>query len=368
MQTPRALLAWFSSLLLAAATAPAALSPETNPPAAFPALATAPDTGRAGRPWLFAYFRQRYDSRVEIDTNGLTRTIPLPNPMRVEQLHYALSPDGRHWTPLNRNRPIWNQWLRDPYLHPGPDGLWHLVATGGRASRHSGQTNLGPVCLYAESKDLLQWTNLQSLPLMQGVRDESGRPPRNIWAPEWFFDQTQGNYFVFWSSSFEDAGWKNSRLWCARTSDWRTFTPAKVLFQPAYSAIDGTLWAHDGTYFLFHKEEEFGDTKGERRAIRLATAKHLDGPYQVFAGPLNGGQIAPVITEGPEIMPDPLRPGWLLIYDYCMSNGYGVSSSPDLVHWTVEKSVAFPPDARHGCFAHLTAAQAELLHAAFPEQ
>ena len=322
------------------------------------------DGGRNGEgEWLFAYFRQRYESRVEIDTNGVTQTVPLPNPMREEQLHFALSSDGRHWTPLNDNRPVWQQRLRDPYLHRGVDGRWHLVATGGR--QQSGGSNSGPVCLYAESSDLVNWTNVHSLPLMTGVRDENGRAARNIWAPEWIFDSKNGDYFVFWSASFEDQGWKQSRLWFARTRDWQKFTPAKVLFQPPYSAIDGTMWERDGKYFLFHKEEEFGANKGERRAIRLATADQLEGPYKIFEGPLNGGQIAPVITEGPEIMPDPKNRGWLLIYDYCMSNGYGVSASPDLLHWSVEGAVVFPADARHGCFAPITDVEAGRLRERF---
>lgn len=36
-------------------------------------------------PWVFAFFRQRYEGRVEIDADGRTRTAPLPNPMKEEQ-------------------------------------------------------------------------------------------------------------------------------------------------------------------------------------------------------------------------------------------------------------------------------------------
>ena len=117
--------------------------------------------------------------------------------------------------------------------------------------------------------------------------------------------------------------------------------------------IDGTVLERGGAYYLFHKEEEFAVKTGERRAIRLATANRLEGAYQIYQGPLNEGQIAPVITEGPSVMPDPLKPGWLLLYDYCMSNGYGISSSPDLIHWTIEQSVSLPPDARHGSVCRL---------------
>jgi len=163
--------------------------------------------------WLLAYFRQRYEGRVEVDAEGRARQVPLPNPMKVEQLHFALSRDGRHWRPLNDNLPIWNHWLRDPFLGRGPEGGWHLLATGGGGGPSVGETNLGPACLYANSPDLMRWTNARSLRLMRDVRDDRGRLARNIWAPEWFLDQNTGEFILFWSSSFEDAGWKRSRLW-----------------------------------------------------------------------------------------------------------------------------------------------------------
>lgn len=341
------------------------LRPRTGPDTHAPAKS---ESSGGENAWLLAYFRQRYEGRVEIDADGRARQVPLPNPMREEQLHFALSTDGRHWQPLNGNRPVWDHWLRDPFLQRGSDGLWHLLATGGERRRGTTETNLGPTCLYATSRDLFKWENVRSLHLMQGVRDDAGRLARNIWAPEWFLDRPAADTVLLWSSSFEDAGWKRSRLWFSRTRDWQTFTPAKVLFAPPYSVIDGTLLEHGGKYYLFHKEEEFSPATGERRAIRLATADRLEGPYQIHQGPLNQGQIAPVITEGPAVMPDPQKPGWLLLYDYCMSNGYGISSSPDLVHWSIAEPVSLPPDARHGSVARLTPAEAAALRSSFPEK
>jgi hypothetical protein len=200
---------------------------------------------------------------------------------------------------------------------------------------------------------------------MKDVRSDSGTLARNIWAPEWFYDDTAGEYILFWSSSFKDAGWKESRLWYCKTRDWKTFTPAKELFHPSYSVIDGTLLKHNETYYLFHREEEFGLKSGERRAIRVATSKRLEGPYTVVEGQMNKGQIAPVITEGPTVMNDPTKGGWLLLYDYCMTNRFGVSYSPDLIHWKVEEDVSFPSEARHGCVSQLTAAEARSLIQAY---
>ncbi|MCK8495250.1 glycoside hydrolase family 43 protein [Spirosoma sp. RP8] len=313
--------------------------------------------------YMLTYFRQRYPTRIEIDAKGNTIEVPLPNPMLINKLHIALSTDGRHWTPLNDNKPVWDQHVRDPFVRKGPDGVWRLLSTGGGSGND--RPKVGPSCLYITSRDLIHWQLEGPLPLMKDVRNESGGLARNIWAPEWFYDQKTGEYLLVWSSSFEDAGWKQSRLWCCRTRDWKTFTPARVFFDPSYSVIDGSLLEVKGTYYLFHKEEEFGVKTGERRAIRVATSKSLAGPYSLVEGSLNKGQIVPVITEGPTVIKDPLKPGWLLLYDYCMTDRFGASYSPDLRHWTVEEDVAFPAEARHGCISLVTAKEAQTLRETF---
>jgi hypothetical protein len=317
--------------------------------------------------YMLTYFRQRYPTRIEIDSAGNTVEVPLPDPMQVEQLHIALSDDGRHWEPLNDNEPIWEQRMRDPYVRRGPDGVWRLMGTGG-GGRGVDRAVTGPVCLYATSRDLVNWQLEEPLPLMREIRNTEGARVRNIWAPEWFYDDESGEYMLFWSSSFEDAGWKKSRLWCCKTRDWKTFTPTRELFVPPYSVIDGSLLKHDGTYYLFHKEEEFGALTGERRAIRLAVSDNLEGPYTIIEGPLNEGQIVPVITEGPSAVRDMAGQGWLLYYDYCMTNRFGLSSSPDLLSWSVENDVSFPSEARHGCVSIISRDEARKLMEAYPNR
>jgi hypothetical protein len=320
--------------------------------------------GKSKNVWMLTYFRQRYPTRIEIDANGKTVEVPLPDPMLSERLHIALSTDGRRWIPLNDNKPIWDQRVRDPYVRRGPDGLWRVLSTGG--GNRIDREKVGPACLYITSKDLIHWQVEGPLPLMKDVKNASGSFAGNIWAPEWFYDENTADYILLWSSSFKDAGWKESRLWYCRTRDWKTFTPAKELFAPPYSVIDGTLLKHKGTYYLFHKEEEFGVRTGERRAIRVATSKNIEGPYRIIEGHMNDGQIVPVITEGPTVMPDPLKPGWLLLYDYCMTNRFGASYSHDLINWTVEENVNFPPDARHGCVSLISAEEANTLLKNYP--
>jgi hypothetical protein len=315
--------------------------------------------------WMLTYFRQRYPTRIEINAKGETIEVPLPDPMLIAKLHIALSTDGRHWTPLNDNKPVWDQFVRDQFIHRGSDGLWRLIATGG-SNDADARRKYGPSCTFATSKDLIHWQFEQSLYLMKDVRDEEGKLVNNIWAPEFFYDEAEKEYTLFWSSTFEDTGWKKSRLWYSKTKDWKTFTTAKVLFSPPYSVIDGTLIKENKTYYLFHKEEEFGVITGERRGIRVATSKSIEGPYQIYNGPLNKGQIAPTITEGPSVMKDPLKKGWLLLYDYPMADKYGISTSKDLMDWKIEENISIPPDARHGSVSKITAAEAEGLKTAYP--
>ncbi|WP_223834325.1 glycoside hydrolase family 43 protein [Spirosoma profusum] len=344
-----------------------ALAQPKNEATAQDATAKVPLKIAAGKNvWMLTYFRQRYPTRIEIDAQGKTVEVPLPDPMLINKLHIALSTDGRHWTALNDNKPVREHHVRDPYVRRGPDGLWRILSTGGGSG--TDRAKVGPSCLYITSKDLIHWQVEGPLSLMKDVRSDSGTLARNIWAPEWFYDDKTSEYVLIWSSSFKDAGWKESRLWSCRTRDWKTFTPATVFFAPPYSVIDGTVLEEKGTYYLFHKEEEFGAKTGERRAIRVATSKNLEGPYNLVEGPLNKGQIVPVITEGPTAIKDPVKPGWLLFYDYCMTNRFGASYSPDLIHWTVEEDVSFPSEARHGCVSILTSEEANALVKAYPDK
>jgi hypothetical protein len=109
--------------------------------------------GKNEKVWMLTYFRQRYPTRIEIDEKGKVVEVPLVDPMLEAKLHIALSTDGRHWTPLNENKPVWEQFMRDPYVRRGPDGLWRILATGGGGGKDREQ--VGPSCLYATSKDLV---------------------------------------------------------------------------------------------------------------------------------------------------------------------------------------------------------------------
>ncbi|GAB2796326.1 hypothetical protein GCM10027275_47050 [Rhabdobacter roseus] len=49
-----------------------------------------------------------------------------------------------------------------------------------------------------------------------------------------------------------------------------------------------------------------------------------------------------------------------------MTNRFGASYSPDLIHWSVEEDVSFPSEARHGCVSLLTSKEAKALLQKYP--
>jgi hypothetical protein len=324
-------------------------SPQTTQRTAV--AAPAPE-GSAPFPWLFAYFRQIYSHRVEVVPEGLDHVWLTDEELSVEALHLAFSYDGLHWTALNGNQPVLpvatrHERVRDPFIRRGLDGAFHLLATGGSAA-----TDIS----YARSGDLIHWEERRALPVMGSVARA-----RNAWAPEFVIDHAHHDYFVFWSTSSGAHGWDDSRIWCARTPDFRTFSTPRVLFDPGFTVIDATIVPFQNRFYLFFKDERFGYAHGEHRFIQVAVAPELEGPYTAVAG-----AVTPSITEGPAIMRGPEDDRWYLFYDHCMDNCYGASVSDDLLHWQVIDGTEFPPNARHGSVFPVSEVELAALRSRFP--
>ncbi len=311
-----------------------------------PHLSTHDRTGEPF-PWLFAYFRQIYSQRVDLTAEGVKFTPLTDEDLLIEALHLAYSHDGLHWTPLNGNQPVLpstfqTDRIRDPFVRRGPDGNFHLLATGGMAATD---------VYYARSRDLIHWDEHRSLSVMG-----SSEGARNAWAPEFLFDPDRHDYFVFWSSSHGRFGWYDSRIWCSRTTDFQSFSPPRVLFDPGFTVIDATIVPFEGTFYMFFKDERFGYKHGEHRFIQVATAANLEGPYTIATEP-----VTPSITEGPALMQ--AEDGqWYLFFDRCMENAYGVAVGHDLLHWQEAADPHFPPNARHGSILAVSEEELSMLH------
>ena len=120
-----------------------------------------------------------------------------------EQIYFAISPDGRHWSALNGSQPVLvstlgEKGVRDPYLLRSADGKkFYLIATDlsinlngdwGRA------TNAGSKSIVIwDSTDLVHWSEPR---LVKVAPDDAGC----TWAPEAVYDEGKKAYLTFWAS------------------------------------------------------------------------------------------------------------------------------------------------------------------------
>src|SRR5687768_14397923 len=113
-------------------------------------------------PYVFCYFKE----------NG------------QDGLHLAYSTDGYNWKALNGDnsflKPVVSKdkLMRDPNIIKGADGLYHMVWTVSWKDKGIG---------YANSKDLIHWSEQRFLPVMQHEATA-----RNTWAPELTYDKKTG--------------------------------------------------------------------------------------------------------------------------------------------------------------------------------
>ncbi|HEX9046402.1 MAG TPA: glycoside hydrolase family 43 protein, partial [Verrucomicrobiae bacterium] len=212
-------------------------------------------------------------------------------------LRFIYSFDGYHWTNvpgtfLEANVGT-NKQFRDPSLLRGPDGVFHLVWTAG----WHGDQGFG----YAESKDLIHWSQQSFVPVM------TNEPTTvNVWAPELFYDDQAKDYLIVWASTilgrFPDKLEKhdnNHRLYSTTTRDFKTFTPAKLFFDPGFSVIDGFLVKDGSRYVLVCK-----DNSRPNLNLRVAFAGSPTGPWENVSEP-----FTQKFAEGPAALK--VGPDWL---------------------------------------------------------
>lgn len=262
-------------------------------------------------------------------------------------LHLAWSRDGFNWRALNSDQPFITpeagnkKIMRDPFLFPGKDGLFHLVWT---AEWHG--NGIG----YASSPDLIHWSTQQFLPVMEHEPDV-----RNCWAPEIFFDDDEDQCVIYWASSIPgrfpetdhtgDDG-LNHRMYCVTTRDFEAFSQTKLFFDPGFNVIDATLVKDGGLYVMFMKDEGLNPCQ---KNIRVAVSRRLFGGFENISPPITGSYWA----EGPTAIK--IEGQWIVYFDkYKLSQIGGVRSS-DLATWEdISDSLHFPVGAQHGSIVQIS--------------
>jgi len=256
-------------------------------------------------------------------------------------LHLAYSEDGYKWRTLKNDTSFLtpevgkDKLMRDPCIIKGGDGLYHMVWTVSWTDKGIG---------YANSKDLINWSEQQFIPVMQ---HEQGT--RNTWAPEITYDEATKEYMIYWASTItgkfpetqatEDNGY-NHRMYCTTTKDFKTFSVTKLLYDPGFNVIDATIQKQGAKFVMFLKDE----TKDPvQKNIKLAFSYHLTGPYTKASEPITGNYWA----EGPTAINSDGK--WVVYFDKYRDKKYGAIQSSDLKTWEdISDKIEFPEGTRHG--------------------
>jgi beta-xylosidase len=260
-------------------------------------------------------------------------------------LHLAWSTDGKKWQALAEGRSFLqpkvgeSQLMRDPCITQTPDGTFHMVWTTSWSGRTIG---------YANSRDLINWSEQMAIPVMS---EEDSTV--NCWAPEINYIPDSGQFIIYWASTITNrfaetsqshpkGNQRNHRLYYTLTSDFQSFTPSQLLYEPGFSVIDGSIYPlADGTYAMFIKNET--ELPLAQKNIRLTYADRITGPYSEPGPPITGDYWA----EGPTALL--IGNTWHLYFDKYVEGSFGLLTSTDLQNWKDESAALHvPPDIRHG--------------------
>ncbi len=272
-------------------------------------------------------------------------------------LHMAFSKDGLHYTALNNDRSYLkptvakDQLMRDPCIIRGADNLFHMVWTVSWNDKGIG---------YANSKDLVHWSEQIYLPVMETKEKDS---VMNTWAPEITYDPYAKTYMLYWSSTIkgrftetkQSESKYNHRLYYTTTKDFKHFKKTKLLYNEGFNVIDASIKVTGkNSYLMFLKDETL--VPEPEKNIRVATSRYLTKGYSKASKPITGNYWA----EGPTAIH--LQGKWVVFFDKYKDHAYGAVSSTDLVNWTdISSQILLPEGLRHGTIFMISSKEFQIL-------
>lgn len=256
-------------------------------------------------------------------------------------LHFAYSEDGLTWKAVKDSSYLKPQLgkeklMRDPNITLGKDGNYHMVWTVGWNEKGIG---------YAHSKDLLNWSNQQYLPVMEQEPDA-----RNCWAPEITYDDSSDQYYIYWATTISgkfpetDSTAENNynhRMYYVTTANFQEFSETRLLYDAGFNVIDATI-IKDGDQFVMFIKNETLKPEAEKN-LRVVSGPTITGPYSTPSPAITGDYWA----EGPTA----IRIGfdWVVFFDKYRNHKMGAVRSSDLKNWTdISDQISFPKGVRHG--------------------
>jgi hypothetical protein len=276
------------------------------------------------------------------------------------------------WTELNGGQPILRstqgtQGLRDPFIIRSPDGgTFYLIATDlsiGSGTSWGDAVRKGSLYLEIwESPDLKTWSEQRHVKVSP---DTAG----NTWAPEAYYDDSIGQFVVFWASSLyaendpDHTGETYHRMMYATTSDFVTFSEPQVWQDAGMSRIDSTVLHEGDMFYRFTKDEGAANTGCADIIQERSTSLRADLSSWTRVAACIGRDAGTSAVEGPTAFK--ANPGdvngdkFYLFVDEYGGRGYIPLETADIANpnWTVSASYQLPRSPRHGTVIPITASE-----------
>lgn len=268
--------------------------------------------------YLFAYFRNDAKS-----TNG-------------ENVFYAVSKDGYNYEALNGGVPVASAsqgtgHSRDPYIMKAQDGAeykYYMVATDANTTNNYNNTGLHTW----GSDDLITWDELANPQFATNKGGGSKTITNMCWAPEAIWDPVAGKYMVYFATNEADsAANESAKIYYSYTTDFRTFSEKKVLFDPGYGVIDADITPYGNGYVMLYKKEASSGTGAKKVWYTFKTGKspsNSDGEYDAANAKIFES-VSNTQAEGPQVFPISGTSSYGVLVDYFSDGGFGFSYTSD---------------------------------------
>lgn len=254
----------------------------------------------------------------------------------TDGLYLAYSEDGYHWQDLKgpylKPEAGASKIMRDPSIVRGKDDTYHMVWT----TDWRGGNGFG----YASSKDLINWSEQQFIPVMAHEPDVV-----NVWAPEIFYDEDEDRYIIIWASTIpfryekgEEDEKNNHRMYYTTTKDFKTFSDTKLFLEPGFSVIDCVIVKRgEDDYALIIK-----DNTRPNRNLKVGFGTSPLGPFKNISEPYTG-----FLSEGPTVIENDGK--YVIYYDNYGEKNYKAVRTSDFKNFEdVSDEISLPKGHKHG--------------------
>lgn len=213
---------------------------------------------------------QPKDNNLDTDYNGGYLWAHFDAEGGYEKMFFGYSEDGLTWQKINKvdgvAKPVMvndaegsDLGVRDPHIIRSAEGdrYWilgtDLHAEGGGAGGSGwNQLSASQNLVVWESTDLVNWSEPR---LVYAGFDQAGC----VWAPEAIYDDTTGDYVVYWSArdkSKADTSENALRVYVCRTRDFKSFSEPKVWLSEdvddkEVNIIDSSIVKDNGKFYRF---------------------------------------------------------------------------------------------------------------------